>query len=449
MKHSLLLFFPAVNDQAQKDVQEDVNNFQMNLQWVASVPSIFFGIIAGALSDEFGRKPLLLFPLIGELIRSILNIFHYAFIETLPLEFFYFEKIGSFFGGSTVYYLGVYSFGTSVTKPNERAFRLARLDGIETFATIVGTLLSPIIFRHLGYFGIYSVSCGFLIPAIIYLIFIVKEPMEVKVEESSGHEQNKKCHLSLFNVINQNLTKVKSFFTVAVVMPLLAIKSVITKDRKTILKFFIICQFFCYGLYLFTLEIQGLVYLYMLLVFDGFNETDYAMMNIVMLLLAFVCLIIVMPILSGKLKIHDAFMLFIIVSCEVVSSTTIPFVKSLWQFYFTLGLGTIGVCKYAVVRSLMSKCIDSNEVGKVFSLFAVAASIAPIGGNPIFRQLYNKTMDTFPGAIFLLCAGLLFLAACVNLFSYFMRLKIIHHHEETPNEQESDGKINENNQSNL
>jgi len=436
-----LNFFPAVNNEVQKEVQVYVNNFQMNSQWIPSVPSVCFSIIAGALSDEFGRKPLLLFPLIGDLIRVLLNIVNYAFIETLPLEFFYFDSIASFFGGSTVYYLGVYSYGTTVTKPEERSYRLARLNGIETLANVLGILLSPFVFRELGYFGNYAISCGFYASSILYLIFVVKEPIKRELpDQELNTEQKKKSQSSCLQIISQNITKVKNFLTKAIVIPIMGMKSVITKDRTTILKLLIILQFFCYGLYIFTAEMYRLTYLYMLLVFDGFNEKDYVLLKIVMSLLGFFCLMVIMPIFSGKLQIHDTLLLLVIVTCDVVSSAILPFVDSLWQFYLARGLGTIGYCKYSVVRSLLSKCIDANEVGKVFSLLAIVASIAPIGGNPLFKQLYNKTIGTFPGAIFHLFAALLFLAACGNLFMYFMRHEMDHQSEVNPNEQELEEK---------
>ena len=420
------LAFAAENNEIQKEVQGYVNNFQMNSQWISSVPCVFFSVIAGALSDEFGRKPLLLFPLIGDLTRTLLNIVNYAFIETLPLEFFYLDSIASFFGGSTVYYLGVYSYGTTVTKPNERAHRLARLDGIETLANIVGTLLSPFIFKQLGYFGNYAISSLFFAMSIAYLIWFVREPIQRRPDDSKMSEvkTQKQTSKSLPEMVLECFGKLKSFLAKAVIIPLIGMKSVVTKDRKSILKFLIFLQFLCYGLYLFTLQMQSLTYLYMLLVFDGFNETDYALFNIVMSLISFVCLMIIMPIFSGKFQVHDALMLFIISVCEVASAAILPFTDSLWQFYLGFGLGTMGYCKYAVVRSLLSKCIDTDEVGKVFSILAVIASVAPVGGNPVFRQLYNKTLSTFPGAVFLLYAALLSLAGFVNLFLYFMRRKI-------------------------
>ena len=74
---------------------------------------------------------------------AISGIVTFAFIETIPLEFFYFESVYAFFGGLPVYYLGVYNYGAMVSKPEDRAHRIAILDGVETLATLIGTLLSP------------------------------------------------------------------------------------------------------------------------------------------------------------------------------------------------------------------------------------------------------------------------------------------------------------------
>jgi MFS family permease len=51
----------------------------MNSQWIGSVPMIAFSIFAGALSDVFGRKPLLLFPLVGYFLGSLICIINYSF----------------------------------------------------------------------------------------------------------------------------------------------------------------------------------------------------------------------------------------------------------------------------------------------------------------------------------------------------------------------------------
>ena len=68
------------------------------------------------------------------------------------------------------------------------------------------------------------------------------------------------------------------------------------------------------------------------------------------------------------------------------------FFQTYWQFYLIQSFGAIGHCKFSLLRSLMSKCIAENEVGKMFSLLAVIAAVAPLVANPIFRQLYNQTL---------------------------------------------------------
>jgi hypothetical protein len=177
--------------------------------------------------------------------RTLINIVNYAFIETLPLEFLYLDNIAAFFGGSTVYYLGVYSYGTTVTKPEERAHRLARLDGVETLGNVLGTLLSPFVFRQLGYFGNYAVSAGFFGLAIAYLVCCVREPIQRK-----ACEKPKESPGSGSGVV----AKVSGFLRTAVVVPLKGMKSVLTKERKPVIKLLIFLQFFCYAAYLFTLQ---------------------------------------------------------------------------------------------------------------------------------------------------------------------------------------------------
>ncbi len=47
-------------------VQERVNSFEITRDWVGNAPPVFFGLVAGALSDQFGRKPLMIWPIAGK-----------------------------------------------------------------------------------------------------------------------------------------------------------------------------------------------------------------------------------------------------------------------------------------------------------------------------------------------------------------------------------------------
>ena len=95
------------------------------------------------------------------------------------------------------------------------------------------------------------------------------------------------------------------------------------------------------------------------------------------------------------------------------------FSKTLWQFYLAHGLQLLQSCKYGLVRSLLSKCVEKNETGKVFSTLAILSSVLPLVGIPVYCQFYNCTLNTFPPAEILLTSSILFITSIVNFMIYY------------------------------
>ena len=60
-----------------------------------------------------------------------------------------------------------------------------RLDGMFTLSSIAGTLLSPQVFEHWGYFGNYGLSTLSFVLAILYIVFLVKEPIDTKKQKDA------------------------------------------------------------------------------------------------------------------------------------------------------------------------------------------------------------------------------------------------------------------------
>ena len=54
------------------------------------------------------------------------------------------------------------------------------------------------------------------------------------------------------------------------------------------------------------------------------------------------------------------------------------------------------LAKYGVIRSLLSKCVDKDETGKILSAASILAAIVPFGANPAIRQRYICYMTKFP-----------------------------------------------------
>ena len=75
-----------------------------------------YSLFVGGLVDKHGHMKLLsLLPIFGVFLSDIVELINYAFINQLPLGFFYAkETLIGIFGGEPVYYLGIYGYGAAV-----------------------------------------------------------------------------------------------------------------------------------------------------------------------------------------------------------------------------------------------------------------------------------------------------------------------------------------------
>ena len=98
--------------------------------------------------------------------------------------------------------------------------------------------------------------------------------------------------------------------------------------------------------------------------------------------------------------------------------------KELWQYYLAHALTIIYECKYGLFRSVLSRCVEEQDYGKVFSALAMIFQFIPLLANPAFRQLYNKTLESFPGAEIVMSACAFYMTALINSYLYAQRDRI-------------------------
>lgn len=61
---------------------------------------------------------------------------------------------------------------------------------------------------------------------------------------------------------------------------------------------------------------------------------------------------------------------------------------------------------FIATRSIASKLVNSDELGKVNSLLSMSESLMPVIYGPLYANMYSATMDFMPGAYFLLGGAL-------------------------------------------
>ena len=135
--------------------------------------------------------------------------------------------------------------------------------------------------------------------------------------------------------------------------------------------------------------------------------------------------LLILPFFSLKCKIHDTSLQTVFVALECIGFFVFTFSKELWQIYVSNGIIELFTSlKWALLRSITSKSVNSNEIGKMFSFYAILGSIVPFVANPGYRQLYNLTLDIFPSAILLLTASVFLLTIVLNGFMYWQKWRI-------------------------
>lgn len=106
-------------------------------------------------------------------------------------------------------------------------------------------------------------------------------------------------------------------------------------------------------------------------------------------------------VLSSMLKLDDALVGAIASISKVPSSLIYAFSQLEWHMYFGPVAEIIGGASFIAMRSLASKMVSSNELGKMNSLFGIIESIAPLIYSPVLATIYSATLTKMPGAFFL------------------------------------------------
>lgn len=157
----------------------------------------------------------------------------------------------------------------------------------------------------------------------------------------------------------------------------------------------------------------------------GWNVVQYTTFTSVFMGLYVVKTFVTTPVYSYLLGMHDA-MLAIIGALVGVGTTLVQgFSTEGWMFYYGAVLTILGPMMITSLDSLATKCVDPNEFGQMFTAFNTVSSVAGLLTSSALSLLYQKTVESFPGASFLLSASL----QCVTMVFCIVLYWIILRHE--------------------
>lgn len=106
-------------------------------------------------------------------------------------------------------------------------------------------------------------------------------------------------------------------------------------------------------------------------------------------------------VLTKRLKIDDALVGALTNGSKLLSGIVYAFAAREWHMLLGPIAEFIGEAAPIAMRSLASKLVAKQEVGKINSMFGIAESLAPLIYTPILAAVYTETLTTMPGAFFL------------------------------------------------
>ena len=168
----------------EEAVQQLVASMGVWKTMLQSALPAFLIMFVGSWSDRWGqRKPCMLLPIVGELCTGIGLIFCTCFFYELPMEVAGIIEglFPALTGGWFTMFMGVFSYIADVTTVEMRTLRIGIVNVFCSLGVPIGLALSGVLYKKIGFYGVFSISGVMYIMALYYGITRFKEAKKVDV----------------------------------------------------------------------------------------------------------------------------------------------------------------------------------------------------------------------------------------------------------------------------
>uniref|UniRef100_A0AAR5NWG1 Major facilitator superfamily (MFS) profile domain-containing protein n=1 Tax=Dendroctonus ponderosae TaxID=77166 RepID=A0AAR5NWG1_DENPD len=356
----------------------DVHSWQLPIQ---SVMPLILVLFLGSYSDRHQwRKPFLLLPLIGELFAVAGCIISVLLMDTWSLEVQGVVQtvVPSFFGGQTMLTMAVFAYIADVSTLEMRTLRVGIVQIVINACVPTVQSFSAVLFTSIGYIGVLIIAGFLYLSGIIYGFFCIKEPKR-PIKESK-----KNFLLDIFDTRH------------AIDTFKLILKKSPGNDRLFIVLLLL-------GMFVYTLVNVGEDSVFFLYTrgFLNWSIVQYTSFLTANTLIHLVGTIIAVPLFTKFLKLHDLVILLLSFLDKIVCNIFFGIAQDSVLMYVGAAVSLITGVTSISLRSLATKVVSENDLGKAQSLFGIVEAIGPAVAAPVYNVgIYSHTYETLPSAFF-------------------------------------------------
>ena len=373
-------FQPSSTTSINDHIQTSTARLNVYISLAATVPSILTSILLGANCDRIGRKPLVLLPFVGKIIRYMLFT-AIVYFELSNMWIILSVFLDSIFGTSALNILSSFAYVSDCTNDKTRTRAIIVTDVCINCSKVIPLLTLGLYLEHPRYL---ESSIMTLVLCIAGLIFcIVLQP------ESNLDVQ----HLNFFQQMSQINLK-----TVARVFKVYTRRREPRKQRTLLLLVTIhlsIITMLCGFLAVYYLYLYGAPFC--MGAFDvSLNITAQTVSSIVLMI----------PFTVTVAKHSDHLILPALGTLTYIIQLGIfGLAKDVWLIYLAVCISGLFPVLSPVIRSRISKLVEPDEYAVVFILASVFESGGYYAISAMANGIYQASITFFPGLVYFVFGG--------------------------------------------
>ncbi|XP_037781602.1 solute carrier family 46 member 3-like [Penaeus monodon] len=368
--------------QQQDTVQRLVNQYNVYRHIVEYLPALVVVLLLGAWSDRRGRRLPILVPALGQLLMG-LGLVANSYWWSLPPSFIllaYFPV--GLTGGAMGLFMGIYAYVSATSTREARTTRMSVVGVILFLVSPAGKYLGTVIYGCGGYVAVFGAMAMLDFLSVLYVLVRLKEhPEGARAETSSKAgvcEALSPAHLKV------------AFLAV-------------WRPREGRARTHILVHIFIVCVQVFNFGLINYDFLYTRKRFS-WDYNDFTLWSIVSMPLSSAGTIVVIPLLSYYFRVEDSMLGFaggVSALFTYVLRATAP---APWVFYLSTVVSLLSSTVLVASRAAVSKLVEKTELGAVFAVLAAAETVTPVLSSFVYTYIYNATLDTFPGTIYVAAA---------------------------------------------
>ncbi|XP_017893630.1 solute carrier family 46 member 3 [Ceratina calcarata] len=359
----------------------------------SGLPTILI-LFMGAWSDRTGlRKPCMLLPIVGEFLSSVSMLLCTYFFYEVPMEVTgVFECLWpAMCGGWFTMFMGVFSYIADITSVESRTLRIGAANVFLSLGVPIGMALSGILYLKIGFYGVFGISTVCYVLSFIYGLVVIKEPPRQRSDKKEKTVEKKPSVCA----------SIQDFFAFKHIEETfrVAFKTGKNNRQKRVLVLMVIVMVVIGPLY----GEMAVMYLYMRYRYH-WNEVMFSMFTTFAMVTNLIGTAVSVGVFSHILKIDDAIVGIMSSMSKILAGFVYAFAITDWMIYLAAIVEIVNGTSFIAMRSIASKLVATDELGKVNSLLGVCESLMPLIYGPMYSSIYAATMKTFPGTFFIVGA---------------------------------------------